>query len=113
MRQYIALVQTNPDYGLAARLPDFPALFAVAKTLGGLRGLLTEDLASHIEGMGRAGEALPEPSSFETIMADPNNQDCAAILVWARGARPTARQREAPVDSLHAKSNDEWPESEA
>jgi predicted RNase H-like HicB family nuclease len=113
MRQYIALIQTNPDQRLVAKLPDFPGLFLVAKTFDKLRELLTEDLASRIEEMEQAGNALPEPSSFEILMADPQNRDCAAILIWARGARQATPGGRKPAEPLHGESNDEWPEADA
>jgi HicB_like antitoxin of bacterial toxin-antitoxin system len=40
-----------------------------------------EALAFHIEGLVADGEAIPEPSSLEDVMADPENRDGVAILV--------------------------------
>jgi predicted RNase H-like HicB family nuclease len=40
-----------------------------------------EALALHIEGMVEDGEAVPEPSVLEEVMADPDNRSGAAILV--------------------------------
>jgi hypothetical protein len=40
-----------------------------------------EALAFHIEGLVEDGEAVPEPSSLEDVMADANNRDGVAILV--------------------------------
>ena len=37
-----------------------------------------EALALHIEGLEQDGEAIPEPSSLEAVMADPDNRDRAA-----------------------------------
>jgi predicted RNase H-like HicB family nuclease len=113
MRQYIALVHADPDGGLTVTLPDFPGLFAGVGGLDKVRDLMTEALASHIEAMQRAGEALPQSSSFESLMADPRNADCAAMLIWAKGGKRAARRRDDQVDSLHAQSNDEWPEADA
>jgi predicted RNase H-like HicB family nuclease len=113
MRQYIALIQTNPDQRLSAKAPDFPGLFLVAKNLDKLRELLTEDIASRIEEMEQSGKALPEPSSFEILMADPQNRDCAAILIWARGATQAPPGGRSSVEPLHGESNDEWPEADA
>jgi predicted RNase H-like HicB family nuclease len=113
MRQYIALIQANQEDFLAARLPDLPGLFVVAKTLDKLRALLVEELAAHIEKIEQAGKAAPEPSSFESLMADPANQDCAALLVWAKGAKQAVRREGAAVEALHGQSNDEWPEADA
>jgi predicted RNase H-like HicB family nuclease len=113
MRQYIALIQASPDYGLAAKLPDFPGLLVVAKTLDKLRELLTQDVAAHTEALQRKGIVWPEPSSFESLMADPSNRECAAMLVWARGSTQVAARVETHHEALHAQSNDEWPEADA
>ena len=45
------------------------------------RALAEEALALHLEGLAEDGEAEPEPSSLEQIMADPDNRDGVAILV--------------------------------
>jgi predicted RNase H-like HicB family nuclease len=113
MRQYIALIQANHEGFLAARLPDFPGLSVVAKSLDKLRVLLTDDLAAHIAKMEQAGMAAPEPSSFESLMADPANQDCAALLVRAHGVKHAAHREGASAEALHGQSNDEWPEADA
>jgi predicted RNase H-like HicB family nuclease len=113
MRQYIALVRANQENFLAARLPDFPELSVAAKTLDRLRALLTDDLAACLEKMEQAGMAAPEPSSFERLMADPANQDYAAILVWAKEPKPAAPRQTVVVGALHGQSNDEWPEADA
>jgi len=47
------------------------------------RAFAEEALALHVEGMIEDGEAIPEPSSFEAVMADPANRDGVAILVEA------------------------------
>ena len=113
MRQYIALIQTNPGGRLAARLPDFSESSVVAETLGELRALLTDHLASRIEDMHQAGKAPPSPSSFETLMADPSNRESAAILVGAKGVKAAAPREEVSADAIHGRSNDEWPEADA
>jgi len=43
-----------------------------------------EALTFHIEGLAADGEAIPEPSSLEQIMSDPQNRDGVAILVTVR-----------------------------
>jgi hypothetical protein len=40
-----------------------------------------EALAFHVDGMIDDGEAIPEPSSLESVMADEANRDGVAILV--------------------------------
>jgi hypothetical protein len=43
--------------------------------------MATEALALHLEGLVEDGEALPEPATIETIMAERENRDAVAILV--------------------------------
>jgi hypothetical protein len=38
-------------------------------------------LALHVEGMTEDGEAVPEPSSLEAVMQNPENRDGVAILI--------------------------------
>jgi hypothetical protein len=49
-----------------------------------------EALAFHIEGLVADGEAIPEPSSLEDIMADPDNRDGVAILIAVKTEAPKA-----------------------
>jgi predicted RNase H-like HicB family nuclease len=81
MLQYIGLIHKDPgsDYGVS--FPDFPGLITAGKDLDDARAMAEEALAFHIEGLVEDGEAIPEASSLEGIMADPENRDGVAILV--------------------------------
>jgi predicted RNase H-like HicB family nuclease len=83
MRAYIALIHKEPgsDYGVS--FPDLPGCISAAVTLDEARAVAEEALAFHIEGMIEDGEAVPEPSSMEEVMADRENRDAVAILVPA------------------------------
>jgi hypothetical protein len=48
--------------------------------------MATEALAFHLEGMAQDGEAVPEPSSLEEVMAIAANKDGVAVLVEAPAA---------------------------
>jgi hypothetical protein len=50
------------------------------------RKMAFEALAFHLEGLAEDGEAVPEPSSFEEIMAIAQNKDGVAVLIDAPGA---------------------------
>jgi hypothetical protein len=43
-------------------------------------------LAFHLEGLAQDGEAVPEPSSLEEIMAIAENKDGVAVLIEAPAA---------------------------
>lgn len=48
--------------------------------------MATEALALHIEGLIEDGEAIPEPSSLEDVMANAENRDGVAVLIAAPAA---------------------------
>ena len=83
MANYIGLIHkdANSDYGVS--FPDFPGCVSAGTTLDEARAGAEEALALHIEGMIEDGEAIPEPTSLDNVMADPENRDGVAILVKA------------------------------
>lgn len=90
MRQYIGLIHKDPDSDYGVSFPDFPGIATAGTTLDDAREMAEEALAFHIEGLGADGEAIPEPSSLESVMADPDNRDGVAILVAVRTEAPRA-----------------------
>lgn len=83
MRQYIALIhkEEESDYGVS--FPDLPGCVTVGVDLDEARAMAEEALALHLEGLVEDGEAVPEPSSLEDIMADAENRSGVAILIAA------------------------------
>jgi predicted RNase H-like HicB family nuclease len=61
--------------------PDFPGVATAGKNLDDAQAMAEEALALHIEGLVGDGETIPEASSLEAIMADPENRDGVAIFV--------------------------------
>jgi predicted RNase H-like HicB family nuclease len=86
MRQYIALIHKDAgsDYGVS--FPDLPGVITAGITLDEARDMAAEALAFHLEGMAQDGEAVPEPSSLEEIMATAENRDGVAVLIAAPDA---------------------------
>ncbi|MCZ7643478.1 MAG: type II toxin-antitoxin system HicB family antitoxin [Pseudorhodoplanes sp.] len=78
---YIGLIhkEAKSDYGVS--FPDFPGVVTAGKDLDDARAMAEEALAFHIDGLLEDGETVPEPSSLEDVMADPDNRNCVAILV--------------------------------
>jgi predicted RNase H-like HicB family nuclease len=78
---YIALIRKaeGTDYGVD--FPDFPGCVSSGETLDEARAAAAEALALHVHGMAQDGEALPEPSSLQDIMRDPENREAVAVLV--------------------------------
>ena len=83
MANYIGLIHkdANSDYGVS--FPDFPGCVSAGATLDDARAGAEEALALHIEGMVEDGDAIPEPTSLEDVMAEAENRDGVAILVKA------------------------------
>jgi predicted RNase H-like HicB family nuclease len=81
MAQYIGLIHKEPasDYGVS--FPDFPGVVTAGTDLDDARAMAEEALTLHIEGLVEDGEPLPEPSTLEEVMADPDNRDGVVILV--------------------------------
>lgn len=81
MASYIGLMrkESGTDYGV--NFPDFPGCITAGLTMDEAYRLAAEALAFHVEGMAEDGEPLPEPSSLETVMADPENQDAVPFMV--------------------------------
>ncbi|TIN43517.1 MAG: CopG family transcriptional regulator [Mesorhizobium sp.] len=69
------------EYPLCVSFPDFPGVVTAGTDLDDARAMAEEALAFHIEGLVEDGEAIPEPSSLEGVMADADNRDGVAILV--------------------------------
>ena len=81
MRPYIALIHKDPatDYGVS--FPDLPGCISAGSTLDEARAMAAEALGLHLDGMAEDGEAIPDPSTLEAIMADAGNRDGVAVLV--------------------------------
>lgn len=83
MRHYIALIHKDADSDFGVSFPDLPGCITAGSTLDEARDMAAQALAFHLLGMEQDGEAVPEPSSLEAVMADNENRDGVAILVQA------------------------------
>ena len=90
MRPYIALIHKDAgsDYGVS--FPDLPGCVTAGTTLDEARAFAEEALTLHLAGLAEDGEAVPEPSQLESVMADRENRDAVAVLVLAKGPTPRA-----------------------
>ncbi|MBV8594082.1 MAG: type II toxin-antitoxin system HicB family antitoxin [Caulobacteraceae bacterium] len=83
MRQYIALIHKDADSDFGVSFPDLPGCVTAGRTLDEARDMAAEALALHLEGLAEDGDAIPDPSSLEAVMSDPENRSGVAILVAA------------------------------
>jgi len=81
MQNYIGLIHKEADSDYGVSFPDFPGCVTAGVDLDEARALAQEALSFHIEGMVEDGDAIPEPSSLEAVMSDPENRDAVAVLV--------------------------------
>jgi predicted RNase H-like HicB family nuclease len=83
MSHYIGIVRkdANSDFGIS--FPDFPGCITAGRTLDEAIAMAAKALALHIEGMVEDGEAIPDVSSAEAVMADPDNRDGTIAFVQA------------------------------
>src|SRR5712691_10535234 len=84
MRQYIGLIYKDRDSYYGVSFPDFPGVATAGRTLDEARAMAEEALALYIEGLVADNEAIPEPSTLESIMAEAVNREGVAILVAAK-----------------------------
>ncbi len=101
MVQFIALIHKEADSDYGVHFPDLPGLVTAGSTLDEARAFAEEALALHLEGMAEDGIPVPEPSSLEAVMADPDNRDGVAILVRAETRSRSVRVNiTLPEDAL-------------
>jgi predicted RNase H-like HicB family nuclease len=90
MPSYIGLIHKDADSDFGVSFPDFPGVITASTTLDNAREMAEEALALHFEGMTEDGEAIPEPSTLEEVMSDPDNRSGVAILVSVKAEQPRA-----------------------
>jgi predicted RNase H-like HicB family nuclease len=78
---YIALLRKDPDSDFGVDFPDFPGCITAGSTLEETRMMAQEALQAHVECMVELGQALPEPSSLDAVMADPENAEAIPFPV--------------------------------
>lgn len=94
---YVALLHKaaaeNAGYGVM--FPDFPGSVFSGKTIDEALKSASEGLIFHMEGMLDNGEKLPEPTSLETIIANPDYR--AAFPCLVRVIPPTGHLKRVNV----------------
>ena len=83
MVAYIALLHKDADSDFGVSFPDLPGCVSAGTTLDDARAMAEEALALHLAGLLEDGEAIPEPSGLDAVMADAANRDGVAVLISA------------------------------
>ncbi|MBF0202915.1 MAG: type II toxin-antitoxin system HicB family antitoxin [Desulfamplus sp.] len=81
MPNYIGIVHKDTDSDYSVFFPDFPGCITAGSTIDEAKKMAHEALSGHIEIMREEGYDIPEPSSPEKIMGDPDYMDAIAFLM--------------------------------
>lgn len=81
MKNYIALIHKDPESDYGVSFPDFPGCVTAGISIDEARELASEALSMHIRGMLEDGDKIPEPSSFEAVIEDPDYSGAIAFIV--------------------------------
>src|SRR5262245_15694202 len=81
MRHYIGIVHKDSHSDFGVSFPDFPGAVTAARTLDEAVEMAAEALALHVEGLLAEGEAVPDPSSFDQVRANPDYRDGMPVVV--------------------------------
>jgi predicted RNase H-like HicB family nuclease len=102
MRYYIGIIHKDDDSDFGISFPDFLGCVSAGSTLDEALAMGREALAGHVELMVDEGEAIPEPSSLEAVMEDPDYRDGTPVLVPAPeiSARIVRVNITLPADAL-------------
>lgn len=78
---YVAIIHKDPGSDFGVSFPDFPGCITAGRTLDEAKDMALEALAGHIEVLREMGETVPDPSSLDEVMSDPEFRDGVAFLV--------------------------------
>ena len=79
--EYIAIIHKDRKSDFGVSFPDFPGCITAGRTLEEAKIMAAEALRVCIEEMRADGEAVPDPSSFDAVMSNPDFRDGVAFLV--------------------------------
>jgi predicted RNase H-like HicB family nuclease len=83
VRYYIGIIHKDEGSDFGISFPDFPGCISAGPTLDETLAMGREALEGHIGVMSDNGEAIPEPSAMDAVMADQDNRGGTPVLVPA------------------------------
>ncbi len=107
MESYLALIRKAPDSDYSVDFPDLPGCVTAGRDLDEALAFAREALAGHLSLLAEDGEPRPEPSSLESVMANPENRDAVAALVPAPRIRGKAIRVNVMLDEYLLKAIDQ------
>ncbi len=78
---YTAIIHKDPDSDFGVSFPDFPGCITAGRTLEEAKELAWEALRGHVAVMRDGGDPIPDPSSLDAVMRNPEFRDGVAFLV--------------------------------
>src|SRR5216683_3170487 len=96
---YVAILHKDSDSDFGVSFPDFPGCITAGRTIDEAKDMALEALTGHIEVMQEMGEAMPDPSSLDQVMSNPQFQDGVAFLASKSGKNGTREEprRHCPI----------------
>ncbi|WP_174301510.1 type II toxin-antitoxin system HicB family antitoxin [Caulobacter sp. S45] len=89
---YVALIHKDETSDFGVSFPDFPGCVSAGSTMHDAIVGAEEALRGHVSAMVEAGEPVPEPSTIDNVLFDPDNRGGQAVLVRSpMVARKTVR----------------------
>ena len=81
MPSYVAYLrkEQTSDYGV--EFPDFPGCVSAGKSVEEANAMAAEALAGHVAVLEEMGEAIPDPTTMDALVDDPNRDDAVMIMV--------------------------------
>ena len=104
MANYIGVVHKDQYSDYSVSFPDFPGCITAGETIDEVKDMAHEALQFHIEGLIEDGDRIPEPSTLEKIMSDPDYADGVTfLLITVQDTNPkTVRVNiTVPENTLH------------
>jgi predicted RNase H-like HicB family nuclease len=86
---YVAIVHKDADSDFGVSFPDFPGCITAGRTLEEAKEMALEALTGHIQAMLETGETVPDPSTADEVMRDPEFQD--GVPFWVTIKEPEKR----------------------
>ncbi|MFH1117499.1 MAG: type II toxin-antitoxin system HicB family antitoxin [Pseudomonadota bacterium] len=100
MKTYIALLRKEECSSYGVDFPDFPGCITGGETMDVAYREAREALQLHIKGMLEDREDIPEPSSLDKILADPENEGAVPFPVQIPGQKTRRVDITIPEDIL-------------
>ncbi len=81
MQYFVGIIHKDADSDYGISFPDFPGCISAGSTMDEALSMGREALEGHMGLMVDEGMPIPEPSTIEAVLADPDNRDGTPVLI--------------------------------